>query len=143
MDSAVRAGLGASAALHALVLIYTGMVLIVNVDRLELTGIHARVIETAAAQVGYHVTGFRTLVTGDIDDLNHVGILSASSDSQPYPFSHDRSVFVYAAALRRFVLWYNFAGDLVEFGKYVVPLPGLNRYFAKNIILDFLHFVIK
>src|SRR5699024_5576936 len=75
VDSAVRAGLGASAALHALVLIYTGMVLIVNVDRLELTGIHARVIETAAAQVGYHVTGFRTLVTGDIDDLNHVGIL--------------------------------------------------------------------
>ena len=120
-----------------------GHVLIVDMNRLQFAGIHAAVRQTPSAQIRNHITGLRTFVAGDIDDLDDVRILPAAADSQPYTFSDYRPILIDTASLRRLVFRNDLAGNLIKFREHIVALPCLNRHLAENVIFNFLHLIIE
>ena len=72
--------------------------------RAEAADVLASVCEAAAAGVGHLVTAHRALVAGDLDDLNHIGIVACRRPLRSSSRSaKDRALLVYAAAHRRSV----------------------------------------
>ena len=96
----IRTRLGTLAALLTLVRVDV-RVFIAHINRAEITGILTRFSHTLAAVVRHHIGSDGTLLTGRVDDLDHIGgILSnrALAFRQTYPLFDDLSLFINTAA---------------------------------------------
>ena len=135
-DGAVRTGLGTFSALLTLARVNVGPG-IVHGDRAEITGILTRFSHTLAAVVRHHIGSDGTLLTGRVDDLDHIGgILSnrALAFRQTYPLFDDLSLFINTAA----ELGLRSRKHLV--GKFIPlllqsPLPGHLSHFIQHVML--------
>ena len=97
----VRADLGAGAALDALLLVDDGALVLVEADGAALADVLAAVRDAAAAGFGDGVAADRTLVAGDVDDLDDVGVLLVAAERHTDAFADDGALLIDAAAHRR------------------------------------------
>ena len=141
-DGAVRAYLCALAALYALRLIDVRLLLLIKRDGAAAAYVLAAVCKTTAAGLCDDMAADRAFVAGDINDLNHVGVVLIAAHGYLDALGQDRALLVYAAAHRRRLAGDYFLRDVKEcFIEIGVPRMLCDR--AQNLIFEMLDLSIE
>ena len=98
--------------------------------------------QAAAAGVGHLKAANRTLVTGDLDDLDHVRILLVAAHRNLNAFGKDRTLLVNTAAHGRRLTRDNDLRNVQKIVKQGV-LPRLSCNLAQNFVFQMLYFCIE
>ena len=102
-DGAVRTRLGAAAAVDAFFLINMSPLVLIKSDRITGAHIFTAVSQAAAAGLGHLIAAHGAFITGNVDNLNHVGVFLKAAHGHMDAFVDDRPFFVYAASHGRLV----------------------------------------
>ena len=117
-------------------------VLRVEGDRAPAAYILAAVSQTAAAGVGDFVAAYGALITGNVDDLDHIGIGTVAAHGQTNAFRQDGALLVNTAAHGGLSPGNDRLGDIQHmFHQRAVPrLPG---HLTQHLVFQMLYFGIK
>ena len=132
-NSAVRANFSAHSALHTFVFVDMRFLIFVKGDSPAFAHVLAPMSQTAAAHVCNFVAGNRTLVAGNVQNLNYVVNIFMSASGHTDSLAHYSSFFVNTAAHCGFVL-YNSFGYVVKAGDQVVVVICMSCHLSKNLI---------
>ena len=141
-DGAVRAYLGAGAALLALALVDVRHMVGVKGERAEAAHILAPVRKASAARRRDLVTADRAFVAGDINDLNHVGVVLIAAHGYLDALGQDRALLVYTAAHGRDLARDDGLGNVDRAFRQTV-CPCFPRDFPQDLIFQMLYLCIK
>ena len=142
LDRAVRTNLRTHTAVYTLGFVNVCNVVFVKGDSTLLTYVFATVSKTAAANVSYLITTYRTFVASSGDNLDDIGVGTVAAHCELYAVVNDRSFLVYAATHGRFVTGNDNIGDIgYVFKKILGPCKTCNL--TKNLIFQMLYFCIK
>ena len=142
VNGAVRADLGAGAALLALALVDVRHMVGVKGERAEAAHILAPVRKASAARRRDLVTADRAFVAGDINDLNHVGVVLIAAHGYLDALGQDRALLVYTAAHGRDLARDDGLGDVDRAFRQTV-CPCFPRDFPQDLIFQMLYLCIK
>ena len=98
--------------------------------------------KTPAAGLRNLVAADRTLVTCDVDDLNHIGIGAVPAHGKLHSLRKNRPLLVDAAAHGRLIPRHNRLGNIDDVFKKLVT-PCKPRNLAEHLIFQMLYFGIK
>ena len=114
----------------------------VNINGVFPASVHAVMSDTAAAGVRHLIAVKRTLVTSNVDHLDHVRIRLISADRELHTFRKNRALFINTTAQRRRFPGHNDLRDLRDMlQKRTVPCHS--RRFAQHLIFQVLNLSIK
>ena len=140
-NSAVRAYIGALAALHALGFVDMGFVLIIERDRAALAGVLAPMCQAASAGIGDLIADGRTVIAGNVDNLNDIAALTAAH-GQLDTFSQDGTLLIYAAAHGWHLAGHDHPGNIKSLLHQSV-VPCLASHLPKHFIFQVLNLCVK
>ena len=141
-DCGVGADLRAGAALLTLRLIDMCNMVFIKADGTELTNILATVCKTAAAGVGNLVSADGTLVAGDVNNLDDIGVVLVAAHCDLYSLTENSTLLIYAATHCGLLAGCELFGNIHHILKQLV-LPCKSCDLTQNLILQMLYFCVK
>ena len=102
----------------------------------------AAVRQAPAAGVCHFIAAHRALVAGDVDDLDHVGVVGAAAHGQFDALGQDGALLVYAAAHGGLLARHNDLGNIQHVFQQRI-LPRLPRHLAQHLIFEVLYLGIE
>jgi len=141
-DSGVGADLRAGTALDAFRFVDMRDVVFVEGERALLANVLATVGKAASAGIRDLISADGTLVTGDLDDLNDVGVLSVAADSKLNALAKYCALLINATAHRRLVSGNDDLGNVDAILKQAV-VPRKTGDLAEHLIFQMLNFCIE
>ncbi len=142
MNGAVRADLGAGAALLALALVDMCHVVFVKGECTEAAHILAPVGKAPAARRRDLVAADRALIAGNVDNLNHVGVVLVAAHGNLDALGQNGALLVYAAAHGRNFARHDGLGN-IDCALRQAVCPCLPRDFPQDLVLQMLYLGIK
>ena len=132
----------ARAAFLTLALIDMCHVVAVKGQSAKLTNVLAAVCKTAAAGVGDLVAAYGTLIAGDIDDLDDVGVFLIAAHCELNALTKNCALLVYAAAHCGLLTGSQLFGNIYHIlQKLIFPRQACNL--TQDLVFQMLYFCIK
>ena len=114
----------------------------VEPNRIARANVLAAMGDASPAGIRDYVAADRTFITGNIDDLDDIGVVFVTAHRELDTLRQDRPFFIYATAHGRFRAGRDLFGNITDAVKQTV-LKRRTRNLAQNFVFDQLNFGVK